>query len=320
MEKKMNPTWFVLGGAVVLLIAVVAYVNGQKPTQPNQGTQSSNTITVAASTYVLQELAALIGGKHITLLDIGSGGAGAHDFEPTPRVVAEITNADLFVFHGAGLDEWAQRVHEDVEANGGTAVEALELFEENELMALAEEEERGNTDPHVWLSPVKLKTIAGGIRDALIAADPAHKTEYTQNATVVLTRLDRLHSDITDGLAACERNTIVVAHDAFSYFAAEYNLTIHSIAGLSPDAEPSAQRLAELTDLVKEEGISYIFFETLTSPKLAETLATETGAQTLVLNPIEGLTSEDEANNATYFTFMRDNLANLQKALTCKTP
>ena len=148
--------------------------------------------------------------------------------------------------------------------------------------------------------------------------DPSHADIYQANAAVLTNSLDALDLEYRSSLATCAQKNIVTSHAAFGYLSKEYGLTQIAIAGLSPDAEPSAKDLAEVTQFVKKNTIGYIFFESLTSPKLSETIAREVGAKTLVLNPVEGLTQEEMTDGKTYFTVMQENLVNLKTALLCK--
>jgi zinc transport system substrate-binding protein len=119
------------------------------------------------------------------------------------------------------------------------------------------------------------------------------------------------------GLAQCARREIVVSHASFAYAARRYRLTQVPVMGLSPDSEPSPAQMAQIVRFARRHEVKFIFFETLVSPKLAETLAREVGARTLVLNPIEGLTREDQAAGKGYVELMEDNLADLRTALEC---
>jgi zinc transport system substrate-binding protein len=127
-----------------------------------------------------------------------------------------------------------------------------------------------------------------------------------------------LDIDFQTNLAACTNRKFITSHDAFGYLAERYKLEQLSIAGISPESEPSPRHLAELTALIKKEHIPYVFFETLVSPKFAQTLAQETGARTLTLNPLEGLTLEDKKHGADYMSIMKENLSHLKTALVCK--
>src|SRR5262249_49777522 len=143
-------------------------------------------------------------------------------------------------------------------------------------------------DPHFWLDPVLAQTVVNNIRDGLSKADPADKAYFAKNAADYNAKLVQLDHDFQTGLASCQTRTIVTSHAAFGYLGKRYNLDVHAIAGITPDEEPSAAKLAELSQLVRDQHIQYVFFESLVSPKLADTIAQETGAKTLVFDPIEG--------------------------------
>jgi zinc transport system substrate-binding protein len=157
------------------------------------------------------------------------------------------------------------------------------------------------------------------IRTALAVVDPEHARTYDANAAAFSERLLALHERFDKGLAHCARREIVVSHAAFAYLARRYRLTqLPLIASLAPDAEPSPAALATLTRHVRRTGITHVFFETLVARKLADTLAREVGARTLVLNPLEGLTKDEEGRGLSYVELMDANLANLRTALGCR--
>ena len=157
--------------------------------------------------------------------------------------------------------------------------------------------------------------VATAFADALAEADPAHADEYRANAEAVAADLGALDAELEAGLADCERTELVTSHEAFGYLARRYGLEQVGITGLTPDADPSPNDLAEVADFVEEHGVTTIYFETLTSPAVAETLASEAGATTAVLDPLEGLT--DESQGADYLEVMRSNLATLQTGQGC---
>ena len=181
------------------------------------------------------------------------------------------------------------------------------------------EDEHGNEglDPHVWLSPTLAKLQVRHIANAMVQADPNNRSRYERNAGELEDRLEQLREQFHSGLAQCRTNRFITSHAAFGYLAEEFGLEQVSIAGLSPDARPNPARMAALSELVKEMGAKYIFYETLASPALSETLAQEVGAETLALNPLEGLTPEEVQAGSDYFSVMQENLANLREALEC---
>ncbi len=173
----------------------------------------------------------------------------------------------------------------------------------------------GDYDPHIWLDPIKAIDQAENIKNALVIADEENKDFYEANFKEFADKLTALDKKFNEELKDRQIDDIVVAHAAFGYLADRYELNQIAISGLSPQEEPSAAKMAEITDLVKEHKIKYVFYETLTSPKLSEIIAGETGAKTEVLNPLEGLTQEDIEAGKDYISVMEDNLESLKKAL-----
>jgi zinc transport system substrate-binding protein len=179
----------------------------------------------------------------------------------------------------------------------------------------AEHAEHGDSDPHFWLDPARMATLAEEVENQLSELDPDHAADYAarlEDLRVDLTRLDEAYES---SLARCEIDTVVVSHDAFGYLE-RYGVHFEPIAGLSPDAEPSPAHLAQLADLIEEERISTVFSETLASPAMAETLARDLAIETAVLDPIEGLgaaTAEED-----YLSLMRSNLEQLEAANRCR--
>jgi zinc transport system substrate-binding protein len=156
--------------------------------------------------------------------------------------------------------------------------------------------------------------MANAISERLISIDPDRADFYTANTKVINSELEALDKEFTAGLASCELKEIVTSHDAFGYLANAYGFTQHGIAGLSPESEPSPARLVEIAEMVKAEGITTIYYETLVSPTIAQTVADETGATVAVLDPIEGLI---EGSTDTFITVMKANLQALIKGQTC---
>ena len=171
-------------------------------------------------------------------------------------------------------------------------------------------------DPHVWLDPVLYAQMVDGVRAALAEVAPRMPRRPVERRRVHPTDR-RTRERLPSGLADCERTLIVTNHAAFGYLAAAYGLTQEAISGLAPDAEPSAQRLAELKDLVEREGVTTVFTEDLVSPKVAETLADEAGVQTAPPAYPGGLTDDEAAAGADYGSQMRENLTTLREALGC---
>ena len=161
------------------------------------------------------------------------------------------------------------------------------------------------------VSPASATEIAARLTEI----DPERAAEFAANLTALTDDLDALDAEYTDALAACTNRDVVTSHNAFGYLAQRYDLTQVGISGLSPENEPSPADLAAVTEFVRDNGVTTIYFETLVSPALAETLAAETGASTAVLDPIEGLS--DASKGSDYLDIMRSNLANLVQGQGC---
>lgn len=282
----------------VLAIVVVA---GCAATT-NTVVTDTGQLKVTASFYPMYYFANQIGGEHASVTNLTPAGTEPHDYELTAQDIISIQDSQLLILNGGQLEPWAEDVTTDL-SNNTIVVEAAGAV---------------MTDPHVWLSPKLASAEVQTITDAFIQADPNHTTVYQANSQDLLDRLDQLDRQYTAGLADCDSHIIVTSHTAFSYLASAYGLEQLAIAGLSPEVEPSLDELADITDFAENNHVDYIFFESLVSPKLAETIATEVGAQTLVLNPIEGLTDDEIAAGQDYFTVMQENLTNLRVALQCQ--
>jgi len=279
---------------------------------------TTHKLTVAATFYPLAHFAEQVGGEHVQVINMTPNGIEPHDYEPTPQDLAELEEVDLFLYNGAGLDPWAETIAPNLAAKGITTLRATERIDLLEGHDEHEEEEQHEaTDPHAWLDPTYALYIVGQIRDELVAIDPENAATYNGNAATYVSTLQLLEKHYREDLADCTLREIIVSHDAYRYMATRYDFATHAIAGLSPDEEPSAQRIAELADLAKEKGIDTIFFEELVSPDLAQTIADEVGAQTNVLHTIEGLTPGQSAG-ATYMSLMYENLESLKLAMHCQ--
>lgn len=270
--------------------------------------------SVVASFYPLAEAAQRVGGDRASVENLTPPGVEPHDLELAPDDIEAIATADVIVYLGGGF----QPAVEDAlpEAEHAVTVDALNAVATN--AAPASEAEQGLTvDPHVWLDPARFEEIVRSVAAALSEADPANEATFDANADAYVAEIAALDEDFHTGLSDCERTTIVTSHEAFGYLAESYGLIEVGIAGLSPEAEPSAQRLAELKDLVEREGITTIFAEELVSPKVAETLANEAGVTVEVLDPLESLTDDQVAAGEDYVSVMRKNLDILRGALGC---
>jgi zinc transport system substrate-binding protein len=251
--------------------------------------------TVVASFYPLAYAAEQVGDGRVDVSNLTPAGAEPHDLEVSPQDVAAIREADLVLLLGRGFQP-------QLEDAAGTGKNVVRLLDTPGLSL------HPDGDPHVWLDPLRYAKIVGRIGQAL--HEPAA-------AARLQARLRDLDGEYRTGLAHCERREIVTSHEAFGYLAERYGLEQVAITGLSPEVEAEPAKLQHVVELVRERGVTTIYFETLVSPRIAETVARETGAKTAVLNPIEGLTKNEIAQGENYFSLMRTNLRTLREGLGC---
>lgn len=291
--------------ASVILVAIVTVGAWVLLKQPSTKDAPANTVSVAASYYPLYEFAKQVGGDKVQVTLMTPAGAEPHEYEPPAKTLAIAQQSDVFIYNGGPFEPW---INAFLDSYSRTTIRA------SQGIALQDH----GKDPHFWLDPVLVRQIITTIKDGLATADPANKNYYSARAEAYRGKLAQLDADFRNGLQTCQQQTIIASHAAFSYVAARYGFTVQSIAGLSPDEEPSAARLAELSDVITKNGIRYVFFEHLVSPRLADTIAQETGAQTLVLDPLEGLDNEDQEQGKDYLSVQQQNLAHLRTALACQ--
>jgi zinc transport system substrate-binding protein len=258
---------------------------------------ASGTPTVVAGFYPLAWAAERIGDGAVVVRNLTPAGSEPHDVELTPREVAEVQQADIVLYLSRGFQPAVEKAVADARGKRVDVLAGLPL----------RTGEGGKADPHVWLDPVLFTRVARRIATAI-----GRPTER------VAKQLHALDAEYRLGLAHCARRDFVTSHGAFGYLAARYRLRQIPITGIDPAAEPSPQRLGELVGLVRRLHITTIFFERLVSPRLADTLARETGAKTAVLDPIEGLTPAEAKRGADYPALMRQNLRALREALGCR--
>jgi zinc transport system substrate-binding protein len=308
------------------------------------GAADSGKVSVVTSFYPVQFVAERVAGDRADVTNLTAPGGEPHDLELSPRQVADVQDADLVVYQkgfqtavdeavdqagrakgttvdaadGVSLIEESQEEHADEEGHDHAEDEGHE-HAEDEGHEHADEEghghDHGGVDPHLWLDPTNLEPVTEHVRDALVELDPDHAAEYRANADALVADLESLDDELRTGLADCQVRDIVTSHAAFAYLARAYDLVQVPIAGIDPGTEPSAAQLATITDLVKRDGITTVFTETLVSPAVARTVAREAGVRTATLDPIEGLTKA--TSDEDYLSIMRNNLATLQKANRC---
>lgn len=338
VKSYIVKSWAVSAGLALLLTGCGAAAGSTTSGTTSEAGNSTGTATkdvgklnIVTTFYPMYEFSKQVAGDHADVTALVPAGAEPHDWEPSAKDMTQIQKADVFVYNGI-VETWTQdalaSTNNDkrivVEASSGIKLaEGAEAEEEQDQAGgktqhthAKDTKDAGHAlDPHVWLSPALAQQEVATIEAALIKADPAHKADYEANANAYIAKLKQLDVDYRNGLANVKHKELITQHAAFGYLAKEYGLIQVPISGLSPEQEPSPEKMAQIVQLAKAHHIKTIFFETLVDPKVADTIASEIGAKTAVLNPLEGLTTDDIQHHRDYITVMQDNLKALTTAL-----
>ena len=285
---------------IAVWIAAFTYISVFPENSIPDYTKDDGKVSIVATIYPLAWLASDL-DPAATITTIVGPGLEPHDFSPTIDDVKRIHDAELLIING-GVDSWID--DSALERNFPT-IDVLAMLQYPEA------------DPHVWLDPVLMQKIVASIGGQLELVDPKNADVIRENVSKKIAILQRIDDNYRASLASCSIPEIVSSHDAFGFLAKRYGFTVHSIAGISPEDEPSTSKLVELTDLIRSRNITTVFFEELANPALAKTLADETGAKVDVLDAIESLSSE-ESERLEYPGIMEKNLAKLKAAMVCQ--
>lgn len=288
----------------VLLITIVLALTGCGQAKST----SDNRLQVVTTFYPLYALSKAIGGKHVHVTSLIATGVEPHEWSPKAKDMMRITDADVFVYNGAGFEGWVDAF---IQNETNSKLQMIEASSQVDLIATGKK----TVDPHVWTSPQQAVQMARSIYKGFVQADSIHQDSYAKNLATVEKKLARIDASYKAVVAAAPRKDIVVSHEAFQYLGRDYGVEVKSIMGLSPEAEPTAKQLKQISTFVKTNQVKIILVEELASPKLAKTLAADLGVKTILFNPLEGLTKKQEKAGEDYFSLLQKNASTLQKAL-----
>ncbi len=307
----------------IALVLLLSGCQNEKPTENN-----SDKLKVYASFYPIYFAAEQIGREKIELHSVIPNGSEPHDYEPSIREIVSVDSGDIFIFNGAGMEPWAEKLSNSLTQKG---IKSLNLSEYVELLKIDDEEhghedddhddhkhddhDHGPYDPHIWLDPINMDKMAYQIMLELSKLDNTNESFYKKSYEEFSEKIKELDLSYSSQLKARSSDTILVSHEAFGYLTKRYGLEQVPVTGITPHEEPSPGTIARLLDKIEKENYEYIFLESLASPKVVELLAKEGNLKVLELNPIAGLTKEYQENNEDYFSLMYQNLENLKKAL-----
>lgn len=258
---------------------------------------SSNKLKVYASIYPMYDFAKKICGDKADVYNMTSAGSEPHDFEITSKDMADLTKANLFIYNGGGMEHWVDTVKD--------SIKELKYVETSSNI-----DDKG-VDPHFWLSPIKAKKQMENIKNALAEIDAVNADYYNSNYNYYADRLDELDNHFKDVLSKIKNTNVVVTHPAFGHFCEAYSLNQVAIA--RDEADPKA--MSDTIAFIKNNNVKAIFYEDFSSSKLVDSIAKETGAKILTLNPIESLSEEYINAGEDYFSVMESNLVSLTNCL-----
>ena len=294
------------------LIAIVAfsafYVYNTRP-----AAAAPNRIKVLATFYPVYDFTKNVGGDRIDLSLLVPMTVDVHEFEPTPSSVQEVVSANILIYSGAGLEPWVPQIVAAADNPGLVIVDSSQGIA---LLPVPQTFQKDNRtfDPHIWLDPLLAKQQVMNILQGLIKADPADRDYFTSNAQAYTSKLDVLNSEILNATVHAKTRYFVTFHEAFAYFAKRYNLTQIPIAGPFEE-EPSPSDIQSVITAIQQYHLCYVGYESLSNPALSQSIAAQTHAKLVLMDPIEGLTQSDQAAGKTYLTKMQDNLAVFSLAL-----
>ena len=321
MKQKKSMKWALsLVGATALLAGCGAAGSTTENTE-------SDKLQVVTTFYPMYDFTKQVAQDDAEVSMLLEAGMEVHSFEPSSQMIAEIQDADVFIYNSPEMETWVPDVLASIDTSdmvvicASDAITLLEYEGEAHAHDHESEEEGANAghshtvDPHVWLDPVLAQTEVSTIAEGLAEADPDNAEDYLENAGIYNGKLNELDEAYRAAFEGTENRTFVTQHAAFAYLAARYDLNQISVTGLNAEVEPSAAALATLSDYVKANNISHIYFENNASSQTAETLAEEVGVELALLSPLEGITEEDQKKGSDYISVMLDNLEALKKSI-----
>lgn len=305
------------GSVAIVFLAIVIFAIGSLSHQKSN--IQTNKLKVVTTLFPLYDMAKNIGGDKADVSQLLPPGVEAHSFEPKPSDIVKINEADIFVYTGKFMEPWVEDILKGITNKNLIVVDASQGVKMIPGAFHDEDEPAGSMDPHIWLDFDNAKTMVGNIGQAFVSKDNNNASFYQQNTDGYNQQLSKLDDEYRTSLSNCQSKEIIYGgHYAFGYLANRYGLKYLAAQGVSPDAEPTANDLANLVDQINKDKVKYVFYEELTSPKIAETIAGETNAKMLLLNAAHNLAKDQFESSVSFFDILNSDLGNLKVGLECK--
>ena len=322
MNKRLTPVTAALLAAFLLLSGC-----GKTETAPADG--ETDKLTVVATVFPAYDFARAVGGEAAEVSLLLPPGAESHSYEPTPADIMAVQQCDLFLYLGGESDTWVETILESVEPQGTTLrmIDCVDLLEEETVEGMESHEDEHDHDEglglgevvgydeHVWTAPRNAAQITRAIGAEMEALDPSNAAFYAANAADYAGQIEALDQEFADFFAGVADRTMVFG-DRFPlrYFADEFDIPYYAaFPGCSTQTEPSAATIAFLTEKVREEGISAVWYIEFSNHLVADSIAEAAGAETAMFHSCHNVSADDLAAGATYISLMTDNLETLRQ-------
>ena len=310
---------------ILILLLIVAGLSCRKGEQSVQ-MRGIQKIRVVVSLYPLYDFVRNVGKEKVEAELLLPPGIEPHSFDPKPADIFRLHDADIFIYTNKYMEPWVEGMIKGMDSNNTLVLDSSKeiIFrkdedEDHETGHHGEEHGHAGMDPHIWLDFGNAIRMVDNIRDGLMLKDPANRDYYQKNSDEYKAALHQLDMNFRQGLGNCRKRVFINGgHFAFGYLAGRYGLTYISAYGFSPDAEPTPGQLIKISRLLREQELKYIFYEELLTPRVAETIARETGAKLLFLHGAHNISREDFSKGTSFIQLMERNLENLETGLQCR--
>ena len=308
----MRKTTYAIIGILVAVIIVVAIIASFYFTN-SSGNKSSSQLKILTTFYPIYDFTQNVGGNKVNVSLLVPETVDVHDFEPTPSSIADVSSSNVLIYSGAGLEPWIQNV---IASAGNPNLITVDSSQGIQLLPVpaAFQKDNRTVDPHIWLNPLNAKQQVNNILQGLIKADPADSQYFTQNANAYEAKLDQLNVQALNATTNTKTKIFVTFHEAFAYFANQYNVTQLSILGPFED-QPTPSDINNVINTINQYHLKYVGYESLENPAISQSIGSQTSATLINMNPIEGLTTQEKAAGDNYITLMQKDITNIGLAL-----
>lgn len=318
--RKRKFTWMSL--LFLLFFFISACSKADEPLLNEENTTKAQIVT---SIFPVYEIVREVAGDQADVHLMVGASEDAHHYEPSAKAIMRVNEADAFIYSSDEMEFWVSDMLAVVENEGLHTIELsenidLEIASEEKLDDHEEEEsheghDHGNIDPHIWLNPMAMAEQIPMLTDLLSEIDPAGATAYQENGQRLTKDLEDLDISFQESFAGAKNRAFVVQHKAFGHLAERYNLTQLSVGGLSTEVEPNPKDLIKVIQFVEANDTEVIFYQSGNTSAVAETIATETGAEIAVLYDLENKPEGIDETGNMYLKAMSHNLEQLKKVI-----